>query len=180
MPMAFPTAYFTALSSATLRVLAYIFFRWVALNLHSPLEQILTRNLQIPGHQLPPIIYSALLIYLSSYLFTPLLTFQPAKHNSRRRQQRVSQTNGILSEDVYVRKKNTVEHLEGLGLEIVSGGFDDTPETPTLVQDPDSDTTFELSSRNNTFKCRPRCLTFDVVGIPESHKRSMGHGYGCC
>lgn len=161
--MVFPTAYVTALSSATLRVLAYVFFRWVALNLHSSLEQILTPNLQIPGHQLPPIIYSALLVYLSSYLFTPLLILQPAKHNSRRQ---VPQTNGILSEDIEVRKKNTVEDLEGLGFEIVSGGPEDTPETPTLVQDPDSDTTFELSSQNNTFNVILDVLRSMLLGLP--------------
>ena len=49
--MVFPTAYVTALSSATLRVLAYIFFRWVALNLHSSLEQIMTPN---PPDPRPP------------------------------------------------------------------------------------------------------------------------------
>ncbi|KAM0802926.1 PhoD-like phosphatase-domain-containing protein [Usnea florida] len=43
------------LSSTVIRVLAYIFFRW------------------IPGHQLPPIIYTATLIYISSFIAGPIL-----------------------------------------------------------------------------------------------------------
>ncbi|KAF6238603.1 hypothetical protein HO173_003109 [Letharia columbiana] len=59
--MIFYAAIAAALSSTTIRVLAYVFFRW------------------IPGHQLPPIIYAASLIYLTSFLFVPILNRRPAR-----------------------------------------------------------------------------------------------------
>ena len=57
-----------ALSSTSLRIVAYVFFRWVCctlLSYHDPADSI-----QIPGHQLVPTIYTAALIYISSFLYT--------------------------------------------------------------------------------------------------------------
>ena len=115
---------------------------------------------------MPPIIYSAFLIYLSSYAFTPVLTLRPAKQRSRGRKHGATQTNGSLEENVYIRKRDTVEHLEDLGFEIVSGGPNDSPEASTLVQDPDSDVTYELSSQNNTLNAVPDWFRTMLLGLP--------------
>lgn len=51
-------------------------YPWIMLPL--PLHQLMC-HLQIPGHQLPPIIYAASLIYLTSFLFVPILNRRPAR-----------------------------------------------------------------------------------------------------
>lgn len=49
-----------ALTSTAIRVLAYVFFRWV------------------PGHQFLPIIYTATLIYITSFIIAPIRNKRPA------------------------------------------------------------------------------------------------------
>lgn len=51
-------------------------YPWIMLPL--PLHQLMC-HLQIPGHQLPPIIYAASLIYLTSFLFVPILNRRLAR-----------------------------------------------------------------------------------------------------
>ena len=99
---------------------------------------------------------------------------QPVKRKSKRRNQQVPQTNGSLSEDVYIRKKRTVDHLEDLGLEVVSGGRHDLPTDPILVQDPNSDTTLKLSTKDDTRNVVPDALRTMLLGLPSPKNALWG------
>ena len=57
----------TAFSSTAIRVLSYIFFRWVT-NFSSLLRTMLICELQMPGHHFPPLIYAFTMIYYITIL----------------------------------------------------------------------------------------------------------------
>ena len=151
------TVHVTALSSTVLRVLAYVFFRWVCLKPLQSLQQALTRFMKIPGHQLPPIIYAAYLIYLTSYLFTPVLPVQPVLQSAKRYRQ---SKDGHTETEVSSPKEQSVERFERTGLEVVSDGL--------RTETPDTDATSELSSPYNAFNIVLDIHKTILLGLPNA------------
>ena len=123
--------------------------------------------MKIPGHQLPPIIYAAYLIYLTSYLFTPILPVQSTLQRPKRYRQ---PKDGHTETQVSIRKEQSVKRLERTGVEIVSGG----PETETLVHNPDTDATLDLSSPKNAFNAILDILKTILLGLPNAKSALWG------
>lgn len=142
-------AHITALSSTILRILAYVFFRW------------------IPGHQLPPIIYAVYLIYLTSYFFTPILSLQQRLQTGKGYRQ---PKDGHTETEIPSRKELSVDRLEQTELEFVSGG----PETDTPVHHPDTDATLKLSSPYNAFDAVLNIHKTILLGLPNAKSMLWG------
>ena len=117
--------------------------------------------MKIPGHQLPPIIYAAYLIYLTSYVFNPIPPVQPTSQKPKR--YKLSK-DGRTETKVSFRKEHSVEQLEQTGLEIVSG----PAETDTPVHNPDTDPSFRLSSPYNTFETVLDIHKTILLGLPKA------------
>lgn len=107
----------TALSSTALRIVAYVFFRWVRAidHLH---RNILTVH-QIPGHQLVPTIYTAALIYLTSFLYSALYDAEQQRPLNRYISRQKPRLNGnalamsrVAAGSDQARKEPTVSRLE--------------------------------------------------------------------